>query len=113
VSEASSCHYDVFFTRSLYYMVQTLFTIGYGDSVVPAGDSLDEMALGSCFMIVGVFGYGLIVANMTSVIANLDVVSNRYRHEMDLLAKWMVIRSMPEALQHRISVYVVNDELPN
>lgn len=56
-------------------------------------------------MLVGVFGYGLIIANMTSVLANVDVVSMRYRHEMDLLAKWMIVRSMPDALRERINVY--------
>lgn len=95
----------LFFVRSVYYMMQTLFTIGYGDTVVPNGDNVNEMYLACCYMLVGVFGYGLIIANMTSVLANVDVVSMRYRHEMDLLAKWMVVRSMPESLRERINVY--------
>ena len=105
VASSPGCHYGIFFIRSIYYMMQTLFTIGYGDTVVPNGSSMNEMFLACCFMLVGVFGYGLIIANMTSVLANIDVVSMRYRHEMDLLSKWMVIRSMPESLRERINVY--------
>ena len=105
VEESEGCHYGLYFIRSIYYMMQTLFTIGYGDSVVPHHSSQPEMALACCFMLIGVYGYGLIIANMTSVLANVDVVSMRYRHEMDTLSKWMVIRSMPEPLKERINIF--------
>ncbi|GMH59726.1 hypothetical protein TrST_g1578 [Triparma strigata] len=105
VGSGEGCHYGLFFVRSIYYMMQTLFTIGYGDAVVPNGENKIEMYLACIFMLIGVFGYGLIIANMTSVLANVDVVSMRYRHEMDLLSKWMIVRSMPDALRERINVY--------
>jgi CRP-like cAMP-binding protein len=105
VRQTQGCHYGLFFIRSIYYMMQTIFTIGYGDDVVPNGENEREMFMACCFMLVGVFGYGLIIANMTSVLANIDVVSMRYRHEMDMLSKWMVIRSMPDSLRERINIY--------
>ena len=55
-------------------------------------------------MVIGVFGYGLIIANMTSVLANLDVVSMRFRHEMDAIGRWLSFRCTPEALRDRINL---------
>ena len=82
-----------------------MFTIGYGDSVVPSSGNIWEMLFSCLCMLFGVFGYGLIIANMTSVIANMDVVSMRHRHEMDELAKWMIVRSVPEDLRERVNLF--------
>ena len=99
----SDCPQSLFFVRSIYFLMQTLFTIGYGDTVVPSKSAV-EMALACIFMVIGVFGYGLIIANMTSVLANLDVVSMRFRHEMDAIGRWMSFRCTPEALRDRINL---------
>ena len=58
-------------------MLQTLFTIGYGDSVIPV--TYDELLFACMFMMVGTFVYGLVIANMTSVLANADVLRMRFR----------------------------------
>eukprot|EP00957_Ditylum_brightwellii_P092187 7018256-Ditylum_brightwellii.AAC.1 len=99
-----SCPQHLFFMRSIYFLMQTLFTIGYGDSVVPSKSAV-EMSLACVFMIFGVFGYGLIIANMTSVLSNLDVVSVRFRHEMDTLSRWLNFRSVPAQLKDRINMH--------
>lgn len=44
IETTEGCHYGLFFVRSIYYMMQTLFTIGYGDSVVPNGDNRMEVS---------------------------------------------------------------------
>ena len=77
------------FPRAVYFMVQTLFTIGYGDTVVPV--STNELTYGVVIMTTGAraralsregawvlrcrrgagtYLYALIIANMTSVFAN-------------------------------------------
>lgn len=99
-----TCPQHLFFIRSVYFLMQTLFTIGYGDSVVPSRSKV-EMVLTCIFMIFGVFGYGLIIANMTSVLANLDVVNMRFRHEMDSLNRWLDFRSVPKSLKYRIEMH--------
>ena len=99
----NDCPQSLFFVRSIYFLMQTLFTIGYGDTVVPSKSAV-EMALACIFMVIGVFGYGLIIANMTSVLANLDVVSMRFRHEMDAIGRWLSFRCTPEALRDRINL---------
>jgi len=101
--QCSDCPQSLFFVRSVYFLMQTLFTIGYGDSVVPS-KSVIEMSLACIFMVAGVFGYGLIIANLTSVLANLDVVSMRFRHEMDALNRWLSFRCTPESLRERVNL---------
>jgi len=102
--ECDSCPQSLFFVRSVYFLMQTLFTIGYGDPVVPSHSQV-EIALGCVFVVFGVFGYGLIIANMTSVLSNLDVVNMRFRHEMDRVNRWMLFRSVPSQLREQIEMF--------
>eukprot|EP00956_Cyclotella_meneghiniana_P038368 scaffold153007_cov66-Cyclotella_meneghiniana.AAC.1 len=99
--ECNDCPQTLFFTRSVYYLMQTIFTIGYGDTVVPSKSSI-EMILACAFMIFGVFAYAMTIANMTSVLANLDVVNMEFRHEMDTISHWMALRSVPNQLKQRV-----------
>ena len=102
--DCEDCPQAVFFTRSLYFLMQTIFTIGYGDSVVPSKSSV-EMVLGCIFMVFGVAAYALTIANMTSVLANLDVVNMQFRHEMDTVSQWMAFRSLPIQLKQQITTF--------
>lgn len=102
--DCNECPQTLFFTRSVYYLMQTIFTIGYGDSVVPSKSSV-EMVLACAFMICGVFAYAMTIANMTSVLANLDVVNMEFRHEMDTISHWMTLRSVPTQLKQRVAMY--------
>ena len=61
--KCDECPQTLFFTRSVYYLMQTIFTIGYGDSVVPSKSSV-EMVLACAFMTFGVFAYAMTIANM-------------------------------------------------
>ena len=103
-NQCDDCPQTLFFARSVYFLMQTLFTIGYGDSVVPSRSNL-ELILVCFFMLFGVFGFGLIIANMTSVLSNIDVVSMRFRHEMDDINKWLSLRSAPQSLRERVESY--------
>ena len=96
-----SCPQSLFFLRSVYFLMQTLFTIGYGDSVAPSR-SHTELILACIFMLFGVFGYGLIIANMTSVLSNLDVISMRFRNEMDNISRWLLYRSVLDTQRSRL-----------
>ena len=102
--DCNDCPQTIFFTRSIYFLMQTIFTIGYGDAVVPSKSSV-EMALACAFMIFGVFAYAMTIANMTSVLANLDVVNMQFRHEMDTITRWLTLRSIPAQLRQRLTTY--------
>ena len=103
-NECDDCPQILFFLRSVYFLMQTLFTIGYGDSVVPSRSTI-EISMACVFMLFGVFGYGLIIANMTSVLSNIDVVRMRFRHEMDNVNKWLTFRSVPDSLRERVEMF--------
>ena len=100
----NDCPQVLFFVRSVYFLMQTLFTIGYGDTVVPSRLTI-EVAMACIFMLFGVFGYGLIIANMTSVLSNIDVVSMRFRHEMDNVNKWLGFRYAPDSLRDKVEMF--------
>eukprot|EP00592_Proboscia_alata_P007446 CAMPEP_0194358636 /NCGR_PEP_ID=MMETSP0174-20130528/5767_1 /TAXON_ID=216777 /ORGANISM="Proboscia alata, Strain PI-D3" /LENGTH=1177 /DNA_ID=CAMNT_0039129005 /DNA_START=138 /DNA_END=3668 /DNA_ORIENTATION=- len=102
--KCEECPLPMFFMRSIYFLMQTLFTIGYGDSVAPSKSHV-ELSMACVFMLFGVFGYGLTIANMTSVLANLDVVNMRFRREMDIIARWISFRSIPEKLKEQIRLH--------
>lgn len=102
--ECDNCPHILFFLRSVYFLMQTLFTIGYGDSVVPSRSYI-ELTMACVFMLFGVFAYGLIIANMTSVLSNIDVVRMRFRHEMDNINKWLIFRSVPDSLRERVEMF--------
>ena len=102
--ECNDCPQSMFFLRSVYFLMQTLFTIGYGDTVVPSKLTI-EVVMACVFMLFGVFVYGLIIANMTSVLSNIDVVSMRFRYEMDNVNKWLEFRSVPASLTERVEMF--------
>mmetsp|Transcript_31519 Transcript_31519/g.45922 ORF Transcript_31519/g.45922 Transcript_31519/m.45922 type:complete len:2273 (-) Transcript_31519:792-7610(-) len=105
--QCDQCPQFLFFARSVYFLMQTLFTIGYGDSVKPPASGEAEMIFACICLLFGVFMYGLIIANMTSVLSNLDVVGMRFRQEMDTLVGWMSSMSLPSALKDRVHLLFI------
>jgi len=91
------------FLRSAYYSMQTLFTIGYGDSVAPVSQA--EVIFACLYMYIGEFCYALMIANMTSLMSNTDVIYMRFKQEMDVLNDYMHNRMTPEGMRHRVKDY--------
>ena len=100
----NECPQLLFFVRSIYFLTQTLFTIGYGDSVSPT-KSFAEMTTTCVFLLFGVFIYSLIIANMTSVLANFDVVDMRYRKEKDYFTKWMDTEGLSDQIKQQVHLF--------
>lgn len=44
-------------------------------------------------------------ANMTSILANLDIVSVQFRQEMDTVSRLLTLRSVPDQLRQRVATY--------
>lgn len=99
----NSCPRELFFTRAVYFLMQTLFTIGYGDSVVPSR-AVTELVSACIFLILGVFGYGLVIASMTSVLGNLDAVGTKIRHDREMINRWLTVRSAPDPLRKQVDL---------
>lgn len=86
--------------RCMYFMVQTLFTIGYGDSVAPV--SMHEIKFTLVLMNIGALTYALVIANMTSMLANANVLHGRHAEEVLTVAGLMDARDLPDGLKARV-----------
>jgi hypothetical protein len=59
----------------------------------------------------GTYLYALIIANMTSVLANQDVMRRRFQEEMDKINEFLDNRDIPEGLRLRIKVRLASSPL--
>ena len=90
------------YIRSLYWCIQTLTTVGYGDEI-PTTDGERLYAMG--VMIVGVGVYGYVIGNVASILANIDPVKAEQRSMMERLTAFMKYRKIPPELQRRVRGY--------
>jgi len=94
--------WDAVVARMMYFCVQTLFTIGYGDSVAPV--SKDEIKFSLFLMLTGALTYALVIANMTSVLANANVLYCRHMDEINTMSQLMDDRDLPDGLKGRVKL---------
>jgi voltage-gated potassium channel len=90
------------YIRALYWTIQTLSTVGYGD-LTPATNAQRLYAMG--VMMVGVGVYGYIIGNVASILANIDPAKVFYLENMERLTAFMNYRNIPPRLQKRIRNY--------
>jgi hypothetical protein len=86
----------------LYWCITTLATVGYGD-ITPETPAQKVYALFVMGLGVGVFSY--IIANIATILVNLDPARAGYLRQMEQLAVFMRYRNIPPALQERIRDY--------
>jgi len=87
---------------ALYWTIQTLSTVGYGD-MTPSTTAQRIYAM--TVMIFGVGVYGYIIGNVANILANIDPAKAHYLENMERLTAFMNYRSIPPALQNRIRDY--------
>ena len=92
--------WDAVVARALHFCVQTLFTIGYGDSVAPVSEK--ELRFAVALMLAGALVYALVIANMTSVLANANVLYVRHVDELTAVTQVLDDRDLPEGLRQRV-----------
>lgn len=93
-----STHY----IRAIYWCITTLATVGYGD-ITPTTNP--QMAYAIAVMILGAGVYGYTIANVSSILANIDPAKVRYREILEKLSAFMRYRNIPPHLQERILDY--------
>jgi voltage-gated potassium channel len=90
------------YLRSLYWCISTITTIGYGD-ITPANNA--QVVYAIVVMIFGVGMYGYVIANISTIIGNLQPARTRYLANMEKLGAFMRSREIPPAMQRRIRDY--------
>jgi voltage-gated potassium channel len=90
------------YLRSLYWCISTITTIGYGD-ITPANN--EQVVYAMVVMIFGVGMYGYVIANISTIIGNLQPARTRYLANMEKLGAFMRSREIPPAMQRRIRDY--------
>jgi hypothetical protein len=90
------------YLRSLYWCISTITTIGYGD-ITPANNA--QVVYAMVVMIFGVGMYGYVIANISTIIGNLQPARARYLANMEKLGAFMRSREIPPAMQRRIRDY--------
>jgi voltage-gated potassium channel len=82
--------------------ITTLATVGYGD-ITPTSNP--QMVYAIAVMILGAGVYGYTIANVSSILANIDPAKVRYREILEKLSAFMKYRNIPPHLQERILDY--------
>lgn len=87
------------YIRALYWCVETLTTVGYGD-ITPM--NVTETIYAILVMLVGIGIYGFIIGNVASLLSNIDPVRTKYLEEMEGVNAFMRYRGIPPAMQRRV-----------
>lgn len=92
------------YLRAIYWVTTTIATIGYGDYTPDHASNLQVLYT----IVVEVFGVGMfsyIIANVSSLMSNLDVARSAYQRKLDEVNAYMRTRRVPQELQDRVRDY--------
>jgi len=90
------------YIESLYWTVQTLTTVGYGDSVA---ETPMQMIYSMVVMMFGVGVYGWLIGNIAGILSKRDAVEQYYFDNMERLKALSSNRGLPLQLQNKIREY--------
>ena len=92
------------YLRAIYWVTTTIATIGYGDYTP---DHSSNLQVGYAILVelfgVGMFSY--IIANVSSLISNLDVARSNYQRRLDEVNAYLRAQRIPTDLQDRVRNY--------
>lgn len=90
------------YITSLYWVVTTLTTVGYGD-ITPHTNS--QMVFTIFVQIMGVGFYGFIIGKVASILSKKDPSKAKYLENMDKLTALSRMRKLPKNLQKKLRDY--------
>jgi hypothetical protein len=90
------------YLRAFYWTITTVATIGYGD-IVPEGNEQTLYVI--AVEVVGASMYAMVIANLASLIANVDAGRAAHRERLDRVNAFLKLRRVPSELNRRINDY--------
>ncbi len=100
----SSRRNDEQYLRSLYWVVTTVSTIGYGD-YHPDHESNIQIAFTIVLQFVGVGMFSYIIANVSNLLSNLDIARSAHQRKLEEINAYMRSQRIPAELQERVLDY--------
>ena len=92
------------YLRAFYWVTTTIATIGYGD-YTPDHNSNSQILYTIIVQIFGVGMFSYIIANVSSLVSNLDVAKSSYQHRLDEVNAYLRAQRIPPELQDRVRDY--------
>lgn len=91
------------YLAALYWALTTMTTVGSGD-IIPHSDA--ERAATMAAMILGSGFFGLIVAEMSSIVVTRDVKTRKFYEKLDTIAAWLAHHELPITYRERVLRYL-------
>jgi hypothetical protein len=92
------------YLNAFYWCVTTITTIGYGD-ITPDHSRNIELLYTMAIQLLGAGAYGYIIANIATLLTNIDVAKTRHRERVDRVDNFMKSKKLPKVLQERVHHY--------
>jgi hypothetical protein len=102
-SEAERPDFDQYL-RSLYWVTTTIATIGYGD-YYPNHDKNLQIVYTIVVQLFGVGMYTYAIANVSSLVSNLDVARAAYQRRLEEINAFLRSQKIPAPLQEKVRDY--------
>jgi voltage-gated potassium channel len=92
------------YLRAFYWVTTTIATIGYGD-YSPNKDSNAQIFYTIIVQIFGVGMYTYLIANVASLVSNLDIARAAYQKRLEEINAFLRAQNIPPVLQERVRDY--------
>jgi voltage-gated potassium channel len=92
------------YLRAIYWVTTTIATIGYGD-YYPNHASNPQILYTIMVEIFGVGMFSYIIANVSSLVSNLDLARSSYQRRLDEVNAYLRAQRIPPELQDRVRDY--------
>ena len=90
------------YIRSLHFIVQTVFTVGFGD-IHPYNN--DEIMFTLFLLFNGSIFFAFLISSITSLLSNRDINCKKYREDLAIVKQFMVTKSLADCSLNSVNQY--------